>query len=311
MLRVSPAGEGFVLYQMAKREVTAVAVARDGSIYAAAVGSEAGRPAPCAAPPAPPPPGPATVTVNAPGAPASGRRRGRRPPPPPRSAPPTVSGGSEVYRIEPNGNPRRVWTHPQDVVYAIAFDAQGRVLLGAGNKGNVYRIESPTLLHRAADHAGHADHRVPDGARTGSSTPPRQRRQGLRDRAGAGEAGHHRERRLRRLDVLAVGAAVASRRKLNGGTIGDRDAQRESGPAAEELEPVVVADHVAEGRARSRRPPARFVQWRATLTADSGGPVAGTGIGGRGVPAEERGAARRRDRDHAANYKFPAPTHVG
>ena len=40
MLRVSPAGEGFVLYQMAKREVTAVAVARDGSIYAAAVGTK-------------------------------------------------------------------------------------------------------------------------------------------------------------------------------------------------------------------------------------------------------------------------------
>ncbi len=35
VLRVSPAGDGFVLYQMAKKEVTAVAVAADGSIYAA------------------------------------------------------------------------------------------------------------------------------------------------------------------------------------------------------------------------------------------------------------------------------------
>ena len=34
VLRISPAGDGFVLYQMAKKEVTAVAVARDGSIYA-------------------------------------------------------------------------------------------------------------------------------------------------------------------------------------------------------------------------------------------------------------------------------------
>ena len=38
VMRVSPAGEGFVLYQMAKKEVTAVAVGKDGSIYAAAVG---------------------------------------------------------------------------------------------------------------------------------------------------------------------------------------------------------------------------------------------------------------------------------
>ena len=59
-------------------------------------------------------------------------------------APPESSGGSEVYRIEPDGNPRRVWSNAQDLVYAIAFDAQGRALLGAGNKGSVYRIESPT-----------------------------------------------------------------------------------------------------------------------------------------------------------------------
>ena len=39
VLRVSPAGEGFVLYQMPKKEVTAVAVAPDGAIYAAAVGN--------------------------------------------------------------------------------------------------------------------------------------------------------------------------------------------------------------------------------------------------------------------------------
>ena len=43
VIRVSPAGEGFVLYQMAKKEVTAVAVAPDGAIYAAAVGIETGR----------------------------------------------------------------------------------------------------------------------------------------------------------------------------------------------------------------------------------------------------------------------------
>ena len=40
ILRVSPAGEGFVLHQASKREVTAVAVAADGSIYAAAVGGK-------------------------------------------------------------------------------------------------------------------------------------------------------------------------------------------------------------------------------------------------------------------------------
>src|SRR5579862_714487 len=42
VIRVSPAGEGFVLYQMSKKEVTAVSIAKDGSIYAAGVGSKQG-----------------------------------------------------------------------------------------------------------------------------------------------------------------------------------------------------------------------------------------------------------------------------
>jgi sugar lactone lactonase YvrE len=143
VLRVSPAGEGFVLYQMPKREVTAVAPAPDGAIYVAAVGNRQPTPAPSPLPP-PVPAAPAlshvTVTV---GAGAAGA-----PPPapaPPSTAPAAVAGGSEVYRIEPDGTPRRVWVHAQDVVYAIAFDAAGRALLGSGNKGNIYRIESSAV----------------------------------------------------------------------------------------------------------------------------------------------------------------------
>ena len=77
-------------------------------------------------------------------------RRGgaRQPNPPPVAslAPAGVPGGSEVYRIDPDGVPRRMWTHASDVVYAIAFDSTGRALLGAGNRGNLYRIESPTMF---------------------------------------------------------------------------------------------------------------------------------------------------------------------
>jgi hypothetical protein len=55
-----------------------------------------------------------------------------------------ITGGSEVYRIERDGEPRRVWSNGQDVIYTIAFDNTGHALLGAGNRGNIYRIESPT-----------------------------------------------------------------------------------------------------------------------------------------------------------------------
>ena len=58
-------------------------------------------------------------------------------------APTAAAGGSELWRIDPDGNPRKQWTHAQDVAYAIAFDREGRALVGAGNKGMIYRIETP------------------------------------------------------------------------------------------------------------------------------------------------------------------------
>ena len=81
VMRVSPAGEGFVLYQMSKREVTAVAVAPDGTIYAAAVGNKQGGGGLRTRPRRRPSPRPlaATATVNPPGAAApvpSARARG-------------------------------------------------------------------------------------------------------------------------------------------------------------------------------------------------------------------------------------------
>lgn len=132
ILRVTPAGEGFVLYQTPKREVTAVAVASDASIYAAAVGARAASVAPPPTPPIAIPAGPPATAAAKPGG----------APPPTFASAPSISGGSDVYRIDPDGAPRRVWTHAQDIAYAIAFDPQGRAVIGTGNKGNVYRIDS-------------------------------------------------------------------------------------------------------------------------------------------------------------------------
>jgi len=138
ILRITPAGQGFVLYQAPKREVTTVAVAPDGTIYAAGVGNKQ-----AAAPPAPPAP----VLTPAP-APATGANvtipanRTATTPPPTAIAAAAILGGSEIYRIQTDGYARRVWNHTQDVVYALAFDARGRALAGTGNHGAIYRIDS-------------------------------------------------------------------------------------------------------------------------------------------------------------------------
>ena len=54
-----------------------------------------------------------------------------------------ASGGSDVYRIAPDGSPTRVWTSHEDIVYALAFDSQGRLLAGTGNRGHIFAITGP------------------------------------------------------------------------------------------------------------------------------------------------------------------------
>ena len=149
ILRVSPAGQGFVLYQAPKREVTAVAVDPSGAIYAAAAGSKTGAPlVPPLAPVAPVPSAIPSVGGNvtilaSPGAPRSTATLGQ--------PVPALSGGSDVYRINPDGSPRRAWTNSQDIVYAITFDAQGRPILGTGNRGRIYRLDSESLSTELID----------------------------------------------------------------------------------------------------------------------------------------------------------------
>lgn len=121
--RISPAGEGFVLYSAAKKEITALAVDAAGNIYAAGTGEKHAVPGvPVIQPP------PAATAQPAPGAAAP-------------FAGSANLAGSDVYVIAPDGSPKRIWSSREDIVYALAFDAGGRLLAGTGNKGRIYAIE--------------------------------------------------------------------------------------------------------------------------------------------------------------------------
>ena len=139
VLRVTPAGKSFVLYQANKREITAVAV-RDGIIYAAAIG---GKPAAVVGTPPVLP-----VVPQSPVTPTGAQRPATQPAAP---APPlttfnaSVAGGSDLYRIQKDGFAETLWSSPSDLIYAIGFDAQGKPLLGTGNKGVIYRVDSDHL----------------------------------------------------------------------------------------------------------------------------------------------------------------------
>jgi hypothetical protein len=126
-----PAGEGFVLYETAKREVTSVAVATDGAIYVAAIGEKNKPNAPAPSPVIATSQGTTTITNTAQVAgqgPASFL-----------TFPAAIS--SSIYKLAPDAAPEELWTSRDEVVYALGLSADGRLLAGAGNTGSLLVID--------------------------------------------------------------------------------------------------------------------------------------------------------------------------
>lgn len=142
--RISPKGEGFVLYSAEKKEITSLALDASGNIYAAAAGEKKSAGSPNLAITLP---GPSTSSQNSPGASPSGPTEK-----PPQPAAPSgasvvinnsttgVPGGSEIYKIAPDGSPTRLWDSRDELVYALAFDEHSHLLAGTGNRGEIFEI---------------------------------------------------------------------------------------------------------------------------------------------------------------------------
>ena len=135
--RIAPNGQAFVLYSAPKKEITALALDSEGSIYAAAAGEK--RPGTALA---------STVTIASasPSTPATGGGVNIAPASSAAATPTFPSpglgatGGSEIYRIAPDGAPAHLWSSHEDLVYALGFDQHGRLLAGTGNRGHIFAI---------------------------------------------------------------------------------------------------------------------------------------------------------------------------
>lgn len=132
--RISPTGTGFVLYSAPKKETTALAIDKDGTIYASGTGEK--RTSGIATPPS------ISITL-APGGGAQPNAPAQAPGTNSAAAIPalsTAAGGSDLYRIAPDGSASRIWTSREDLVYCLAFDPYGTLLAGSGNRGHVFAI---------------------------------------------------------------------------------------------------------------------------------------------------------------------------
>jgi sugar lactone lactonase YvrE len=137
------ATEGFVLYETSKREVTSLAVAPDGTIYASAIGEKqrTGAQAPGTVITTPQ----GTTTINTSGLIASIQGQQQQPFV---AFPPLLS--SSIYRISSDGAPEELWSSREDVVYALGLASDGRLLAGTGNNGALLAIDGRGIFAQLA-----------------------------------------------------------------------------------------------------------------------------------------------------------------
>jgi sugar lactone lactonase YvrE len=142
------AAEGFVLYETPKREVTALAVGSDGSIFAAAIGERQHN----AAVNLGVSNATTTTMVTASGnvtviSPAQGTQQ-QQAPTPFIAFPPQISSG--IYKIAPDGAPEELWASRDDVVYSLGIGGDGRLLAGLGNNGALLAIDGKGVFAQLA-----------------------------------------------------------------------------------------------------------------------------------------------------------------
>lgn len=158
VFQIDASGKPFVLLDAPYNEIRTLRVDAAGNIYAAAV---SGRGAPAQDRPSAQTPEPVSLPLVASVstevtsitivADASATAAG-----PTSTAAPRGNqglGAGAVYRITPDGASDLVWQLREDVPYDLAFESNGTVLVATGNDGKIYRLAGdpmqPTLVARA------------------------------------------------------------------------------------------------------------------------------------------------------------------
>jgi hypothetical protein len=253
--RIDSAGKGYVLFEAPRREITAVAVGANGTIFVADVGDKSRNPLP-------PLPvqgnGSVTITVVQPGSMQAA------------NASSSLPEGSEIYAIDARQDaggqaPRRVWAGKDEVVYALAADKDGLLAL-SGNRGRVFRIRedgsSADIAHLEAQQ-GLALASVKDGVLIGTGNTGKVV-------ALTAKSDKHEYQS----DVLDAGAlARFGRVEIEPGSTGYTIWTR-SGNVEQPVRGWSEWAAVKDGAVTS--PAGRYLQWKVQLNA--GGVLGGVGV---------------------------------
>lgn len=281
VLRIDPQGKAFVLLDSPFQEIRSLRFDEKGLLYVAAVsGREGGS--------APPPP-----RVDDRSGESSGNEAARAPIPTVTAEVTSIaivdvsSGGGApatpredrraprgaIYRITPDGLWDRLWESREDSPYDLAFDAEGRLIIGTGNTGKIYRLEGdplqPTLLAGAGAQQVTALHKDPKGRLYFATANPGKLFRLDSERATRGTY----ESEPRDARTVATWGALNWRGTVPaGGRIEVFTRSGNTETPDDTWSPWSSAYPVAEGSPIAS-PKARFLQWRAVLTGTGDTPV--------------------------------------
>jgi hypothetical protein len=158
VLRISPEGKAFALFDSPLREIHAIAPAPDGSIYALALSEAASAPrvstspAPVSTSPTESSAGSATVTVTT--IEEGGQAMTPAQPVNVRSRNDLANARSAVFRILPDGGSDVLWSSSSITAFSVAPGPKGGVLIGTGEKGRIYSVSNEgrdTLLLQSTE----------------------------------------------------------------------------------------------------------------------------------------------------------------
>jgi hypothetical protein len=276
VFRIDPSGKAFVLLDSPYREIHRLRIAESGAIYAVAVSAtpapadRPAEPAPQEGPPTPTPSvsteitgvtvveGAATVVTASPSpAPARAARRPSR---------------GAIYRIHPNGLWDTVWETGEDAPYDLLIEPDGSLLVGTGTEGKIFRVSGDparaTLLARTPARQVTALVRESSGRIIGATSNPGR----VFSLSASPERRGTYESTVRDAGTVASWGAIRWR-ATGAGRI---EVATRSGNTArpDETWSDWSSAHTNADGEQITSPNARYLQWRATLSAESGpGPV--------------------------------------
>ncbi|UCE40922.1 MAG: hypothetical protein JSV17_15985 [Candidatus Aminicenantes bacterium] len=129
--RVIPGKKSTILYESSYEEIKSIALDKQGNIYAAA-GGKVVEPKKNAASLLPAQQSTAITVTATPSPPSTGQ-----------AGTSADKQPGAVYRIDPEGLAKKLWSSDDELVYSLLWDEQKKkVIFGTGNKGRVYEIDA-------------------------------------------------------------------------------------------------------------------------------------------------------------------------